>query len=316
MNNTRIGMFIAAIRKEQKMTQEQLAEKLGVSNRSVSRWENGNSAPDLAMMQKLCRELDVSIAELINGERKNTKSESEDSAILVMELADRDKERKAKRLNLCFFFGLLFILFVTCYEMLQTSGAVKEPFLENYEIALLLGMGFAFELAGFYYNTKGSKANTFTSREIEALTTDEQALRMKTAEEMLQIARKYQKAEFKQYKLAFEEIAKSLAEDEYTVFSMVADSYTIDDSPGPWHISLAVTNKRVILCGETVRGRLLTRQVMDSFDRSEICYIKLVNRKLILKTSKNTIKITGENFETIIDKMRAGCFPFLDDKER
>ena len=60
MTNERIGSFIAAMRKERNMTQEQLAEKLGVSNRSVSRWENGKTLPDLLpMAEKLKKVLGV-----------------------------------------------------------------------------------------------------------------------------------------------------------------------------------------------------------------------------------------------------------------
>ena len=53
MTNIRIGTFIADLRKEQGLTQKQLAERLGVSNRSISRWENGNTLPDYSLMQAL-----------------------------------------------------------------------------------------------------------------------------------------------------------------------------------------------------------------------------------------------------------------------
>ena len=69
MTNTKIGAFIAALRKAQAVTQEQLAEKLGVSNRSVSRWENGNTLPDFSLMQTLAVVLNVSLAELLAGQR-------------------------------------------------------------------------------------------------------------------------------------------------------------------------------------------------------------------------------------------------------
>ena len=55
MINRRIGAFIAALRREQKLTQEQFAEKLGVSNRSVSRWETGSTLPDLSVMESICQ---------------------------------------------------------------------------------------------------------------------------------------------------------------------------------------------------------------------------------------------------------------------
>ena len=74
MNQENIGKFIAALRKEKKLTQEQLAEKLGVNNRSVSRWENGTCMPDYAVLPMLANELGVSVAELVEGKKKETKS--------------------------------------------------------------------------------------------------------------------------------------------------------------------------------------------------------------------------------------------------
>ena len=72
MNQMKIGKFIAALRKEKGMTQEQLGEILGVTNKTVSRWENGNYMPDVEMLALLSKEFDVSINELITGERLDT----------------------------------------------------------------------------------------------------------------------------------------------------------------------------------------------------------------------------------------------------
>lgn len=65
----KIGKFIAALRKEKGLTQEQLGEKLGVTNKTISRWENGNYTPDVEMLALLSKEFGVSINELISGER-------------------------------------------------------------------------------------------------------------------------------------------------------------------------------------------------------------------------------------------------------
>lgn len=73
MNQEKIGLFIAKCRKEKNMTQEELAEKLGVSNKSISRWENGKTMMDISLFEPLCNELDISIIELLNGERINDK---------------------------------------------------------------------------------------------------------------------------------------------------------------------------------------------------------------------------------------------------
>lgn len=69
MDQIKIGKFIATLRKEKDLTQEQLGEKLGVTNKTISRWENGNYMPDIEMLSILSKEFDVSINELISGER-------------------------------------------------------------------------------------------------------------------------------------------------------------------------------------------------------------------------------------------------------
>lgn len=69
MDQIKIGRFIAALRRQAGLTQEALGEKLGVTNKTVSRWENGNYMPDIEMLQLLGKEFQVSINELLAGER-------------------------------------------------------------------------------------------------------------------------------------------------------------------------------------------------------------------------------------------------------
>ena len=68
MNQEKIGKFIAKCRKEKKLTQEQLAEKLGVTSKSISRWENGNTMPDLSLFNPLCEMLQITVNDLMSGE--------------------------------------------------------------------------------------------------------------------------------------------------------------------------------------------------------------------------------------------------------
>ena len=69
MNQEKIGKFISELRKEKNMTQEQLAEKLGVTDKSISRWENGKTMPDYSLLKDLCDILSISINELFLGEK-------------------------------------------------------------------------------------------------------------------------------------------------------------------------------------------------------------------------------------------------------
>ena len=63
MNQEKIGKFISNVRKDKKLTQRQLADKLGITDRAISKWENGKSMPDLSLLKPLCDILDISINE-------------------------------------------------------------------------------------------------------------------------------------------------------------------------------------------------------------------------------------------------------------
>ena len=71
IDQKKIGEFLKRLRKEKDKTQEEIADLFGVSSRSVSRWENGNTLPDLSILVELADYYDVDIRELIDGERKS-----------------------------------------------------------------------------------------------------------------------------------------------------------------------------------------------------------------------------------------------------
>lgn len=88
MDQIKIGKFIAQCRNEKGLTQEALGEILGVSNKTISRWENGHYLPDIEMMQLLSKEFNVSINELISGERlkeSNYREKAEENLISALE---------------------------------------------------------------------------------------------------------------------------------------------------------------------------------------------------------------------------------------
>ena len=74
MDQEKIGRFIAERRKDKNMTQEQMAEKLGVSSKSISRWENGKTMPDVSLFEVLCEELNITVNELLKGEKITAKN--------------------------------------------------------------------------------------------------------------------------------------------------------------------------------------------------------------------------------------------------
>ena len=93
MDQKRIGSFLRELRTEKGLTQEQLAEKLNVSGRTVSRWENGNNMPDLSIIVELADFYDIDIRELLNGERKSEEM-NEDLKETTLKMADYAEAEK------------------------------------------------------------------------------------------------------------------------------------------------------------------------------------------------------------------------------
>ena len=97
MDQVKIGKFIAEQRKQKGLTQMQLAERLGVTDRAVSKWENGRSMPDTSIMLELCDTLKISVNELLLGEVITMENYNEKSEKLLLEMT-KAKEDADKRL--------------------------------------------------------------------------------------------------------------------------------------------------------------------------------------------------------------------------
>lgn len=87
MNQNEIGKKIAEKRHEKNLTQEALAERLGISNKTISKWENGKSVPDYAIVDTLCAELDMTVAELLGG-KEQTPQNAENTEMLLYKLQE------------------------------------------------------------------------------------------------------------------------------------------------------------------------------------------------------------------------------------
>lgn len=109
MNNTKIGAFLKELRKEKGFTQEQLAEQLNVSRRSVSRWETGYNLPDLDILIEMADYYDVGLQELLSGERENEEmnKELEETISKVAEYSNEDKLKITKRMHMLFIGGFV-----------------------------------------------------------------------------------------------------------------------------------------------------------------------------------------------------------------
>lgn len=91
MNQKEIGEFIAEMRKEKHLTQAELGERLGVTNKTISRWENGSYMPDISLIQLLCKELKISINELLSGKRLNDEDFRKNADINMISALNRQK---------------------------------------------------------------------------------------------------------------------------------------------------------------------------------------------------------------------------------
>ena len=94
MKQEKIGTFIAETRKQRGMTQKELAEKIGISDKTVSKWECGNSIPDIIYLEALCDSLDIKVNELLSGERLTDKSYSEKAEENLMNLIKENESNK------------------------------------------------------------------------------------------------------------------------------------------------------------------------------------------------------------------------------
>ncbi len=117
MDQVKIGRFLKILRKEKGLTQEQLAEKFNVAGRTISRWETGSNMPDLSILVELADFYDVDIREIIDGERKSEKMDSEvkDTLIKVAEYGDAGKKIEKRKLHqiiggILAVFGLFIII--------------------------------------------------------------------------------------------------------------------------------------------------------------------------------------------------------------
>lgn len=108
MNQSEIGKFIARRRKEKKLTQAQLAEKLNITDRAVSKWETGKSMPDSSIMLELCQILGITVNELLSGEEVDMESVEKKADENLLALKRKDENNMTKNVLLTLFVSMIF----------------------------------------------------------------------------------------------------------------------------------------------------------------------------------------------------------------
>lgn len=157
MNQDKIGKFISECRKNKKLTQAQLAEKLNITDRAISKWETGKGMPDSSIMLELCKELGISVNELLSGEMIKMEDYDKKAEENLLELK-RNEERSNK--NLLFFenvigygctISFLIMLFAGSYA--TTNLIWRIALFVSAFIMLIVGVSFALKIetqAGYY----------------------------------------------------------------------------------------------------------------------------------------------------------------------
>lgn len=124
MDQEKIGVFISTLRKEQGMTQQQLADAIGVSNKTISKWECGKGMPELALIVPLCHILQISINEFLSGEHLLENGYTEKAEVNMINLLQETENSKKKSRSSLLAFGITVIifLFVVLYSVITNMG--------------------------------------------------------------------------------------------------------------------------------------------------------------------------------------------------
>ena len=151
MDLQKIGTFLKELRNGEGLTQEQLAEKLNVSRRTVSRWETGSNMPDLDLLIEMADFYHVDIRELLNGERDSEKMNKElkETVLKVAEYSNAEKQRSTKIVRIYFVLGIVALIVNAVMNMSEMG--------DTFWIGFLKGATFATALAsmilGILYTT-------------------------------------------------------------------------------------------------------------------------------------------------------------------
>ena len=149
MDQVKIGKFIQECRKKKKLTQSQLAEKLNITDRAVSKWENGRAMPDSSIMLDLCKELEITVNDLLSGEVVSMENYNQELENNLIEMVKQKEESDKKLLAIEWVVGILsaIILFV------PVIIAAFLP-MEEWQRVLIAFLGFIPGILGFLVAVK------------------------------------------------------------------------------------------------------------------------------------------------------------------
>jgi len=126
MDQIKIGKFIAECRKKNNLTQMQLAEKLNITDRAISKWETGRAMPDSGIMLELCNELKITVNELLSGEMIEMKDYDKKAEELLLEMQKQKEEADKRLLSIEIIMGLITVIMYIALVMTISLLKIEE----------------------------------------------------------------------------------------------------------------------------------------------------------------------------------------------
>ena len=161
MDQVKIGKFIAACRKKLGLTQMQLAEKLNITDRAISKWETGKAMPDTSIMLPLCEILKISVNDLLSGEVVSMNNYNEKLENNLFEMVKQKEAADKRLLRMEIVIGVLAILFlgamIAVAELVQMEVWLQAVLIVLGFVVFLVGMIFGLrieQVAGYYQCAK------------------------------------------------------------------------------------------------------------------------------------------------------------------
>lgn len=276
MEQIKTGKFIAELRKEKGMTQEQLGAKLGVNSRSVSRWENGHGMPDISLLLELADVLGVTVQELLEGSRREMESGNAgvvtyEGLYTVVQYLNQERAAWKKQIDSSLKFSLLcvgtamvlYIVFELWFAYMGKAGVGL-----NAGVSSLLLIGFVRILQCQRMNKDEYE---FTTDQLESLM-ENQCPKMHTAHEMLYFLKSRQQPEPDESKCEkiLKAIEDALKPGEAVELVTQYGEYTRNALPMMWHPIIAFTDHRMIIGGERQKGMILVEYDTESYEKDDI----------------------------------------------
>lgn len=276
MEQIKTGKFIAELRKEKGMTQEQLGSRLGVNSRSVSRWENGHGMPDISLLLELAEVLGVTVQELLEGSRQEIESGNAgvvtyEGLHTVVQYLNQERAAWKKQIDSSLKFSLLCVGVATVgyvvMELLRAYRGIDGGGIIDGVLMLML--------CGFIRILQCQRMNKdeyeFTTDQLESLMENHYPS-MHTAEEMLCFLESRQQPEPDENKCLkiLKAIEAELQPGEAVELVTQYGEYTRNALPMMWHPIIVFTGHRMIIGGERQKGMLMVEYDTESYEKDDI----------------------------------------------